>query len=77
MAQYHRIARRRGKLKAVGAVMHTVLVIVYHMLHDGTPYRELDADYFDQLNTTRLERHHVNGLKALGYDVVLTPLSAA
>jgi transposase len=77
VAQYHRIARRRGKLKAVGAVMHSVLVIVYHLLREGQPYRELGADYFDHQETARLERHHVNRLKALGYEVVLTPIAAA
>ena len=77
VTQYQRIARRRGKLKAVGAVMHSVLVIVYHLLREGQPYRELGADYFDRQDTARLERHHVNRLKALGYDVVLTPLVAA
>lgn len=77
VAQYQRMARRKGRLKAIGATMHTVLVIAYHMLRDGTPYRELGADYFDKLDTARLERHHVNRLKALGYDVVLTPLAAA
>ncbi len=77
VAQYQRMARRKGRLKAIGATMHTVLVIAYHVLRDGTPYRELGADYFDKLDTARLERHHVNRLKALGYYVVLTPLAAA
>lgn len=77
VAQYQRIARRKGRRKAIGAVMHSVLVIAYHVLHEGQPYRELGADYFDKLNTTRLERHHVNRLKALGYEGVLTPTLAA
>jgi transposase len=77
VAQYQRMARRKGRLKAIGATMHTVLVIAYHVLRDGTPYRDLGADYFDKLDTARLERHHVNRLKALGYEVVLTPQAAA
>jgi transposase len=77
VAQYQRIARRKGRLKAIGAVMHSVLVIVYHMLREGQPYRELGADYFDRQDTARLERHHVNRLRALGYEVALTPLLAA
>lgn len=77
VAQYRRLARRKGRLKAIGAVMHSVLVIVYHVLREGTPYRELGADYFDKLDTARLERHHVNRLRALGYEVVLTPIAAA
>jgi transposase len=77
VAQYQRIARRKGRLKAIGAVMHTVLGIAYHILRDGKPYMELGADYFDRMNTARLERHHVNRLKALGYEVTLTPACAA
>jgi transposase len=77
VAQYRRLARRKGRLKAIGAVMHSVLVIVYHVLREGQSYRELGADYFDRLDTARLERHHVNRLRALGYEVVLTPIAAA
>ena len=75
-AQYHRLARRRGKCKAAGAVMHSVLVIAYHLLKTGRPYAELGADYFDKLDADRLERHHVRRLNALGYSVTLTPLPA-
>lgn len=71
--QYKRIARRRGKYKAAVAVAHSVLVIAYHVLNTGQPYRELGADYFNRLDTERIERHHVNRLKALGYEVELTP----
>ncbi len=74
--QYHRIARRRGKKKAVVAVAHSVLVIAYHVLSTGQPYRELGADYFDNLDRERIERHHVNRLKALGYEVELKPKAA-
>jgi transposase len=77
VAQYQRMARRKGRLKAIGATMHTVLVIAYHVLREGMPYRELGAAYFDRLDTARLERHHVNRLRALGYEVALTPIAAA
>jgi len=76
-AQFHRIARRRGKQKAVMAVAHSVLVILYHMLKDNRPYSDLGADYFDQLDRTRIERHHVRRLEELGYTVTLTPAPAA
>jgi transposase len=72
-AHYHRIARRRGKLKAVVAVAHSVLVIAYHVLKERQPYRDLGADYFDKLDTERIQRHHVKRLQALGYDVELRP----
>jgi transposase len=75
-AQYHRLARRRGKLKAVGAVAHSVLVIAYHVLAEQRPYRDLGRDYFDRLDRDRLQRHHVHRLEALGYEVSLTPKAA-
>jgi transposase len=73
VAQYQRLVRRRGKYKAIVAVAHTVLVIIYHLLRDQQPYTDLGADYFDRLDTARIERHHVRRLEQLGYTVTLTP----
>ena len=53
-----------------------VLAIAYHVLKDKRPYRDLGADYFDRLDTERIGRHHVNRLKALGYEVELKPKAA-
>jgi hypothetical protein len=71
------MARRRGQQKAVVAVSHSVLVILSHMLQDHRPSSDLGADYFDQLDRTRIERHHVRRVEELGYTVTLTPASAA
>jgi len=76
-AQFHRLARRRGKYKAILAVAHSVLVIVYHVLRDRRPYTDLGADYFDRLDVRRVERYHVSRLRQLGYEVTLTPSRAA
>jgi transposase len=76
-AQFHRIARRRGKQKAVVAVAHSVLIILYHMLREGKPYSDLGPDYFEKLEATRIERFHVRRLEQLGYTVTLTPAPAA
>jgi transposase len=75
-AQYHRLARRRGKLKASVAVAHSVLVIAYHVLKEQQPYQDLGTDYFDRLDHDRLQRHHVHRLEALGYEVALKPKAA-
>jgi transposase len=72
-AQYHRLARRLGKKKAVVAVSHSILVIIYHLLRTKKPYADLGADYFTQLDKTRIERHHVHRLEQLGYTVTLAP----
>ena len=76
-AQYRRLSRRRGAHKAVVAVAHSVLVVIYHMLRDQRPYTDLGADYFDRLDTARLERQHVRRLEQLGYTVTLTPAVVA
>jgi len=74
-AFYHRIARRRGKPRAMLAVAHSLLVSIYHMLRDQVPYQDLGPDYLDHLQAHRLERHHVRRLEALGFQVLLTPAS--
>ena len=70
-ALYHRLARRRGKARARLAVAHSLLVAIYYMLRDHVPYQELGADYFDQLQTHRLQRHDVRRLEELSFSVTL------
>jgi transposase len=76
-AQYHRLARRRGKYKAILAVAHSVLVIVYHVLRDQRPYTDLGADHFERLEAGRALHYHVSKLRQLGYDVTLAAAAAA
>jgi transposase len=72
-AQYRRIAARRGKKRALVALGHTVLVIVYHILTKGEPYRDLGENYFDERTRRHLERRLVARLARLGYQVSLQP----
>jgi hypothetical protein len=44
-AQYHRIARRRGDKIAITAVDHSIVVIAWHVLRTGQPYRDLGHEY--------------------------------
>jgi len=75
-AQFHRVARRRGRNKAAIAVAHSLLTAIYHVLRTGQPYIELGVDYFDRLDAGRIERHHVRRLEQLGYSVTLKPTPA-
>jgi len=75
-AQYRRLARRRGSKRAAVAVAHSILVIVYHLLRDGTRYQERGADYFDQHDRAYLEQVLVKRLEHLGNKVSLEPLAA-
>jgi transposase len=72
-AQYHRLARRIGKSKAVMAVAHSLIVIIYHMLRDHQPYHDLGATYFETLDKERLVKGSVQRLENLGYTVSLQP----
>jgi transposase len=74
---YHRMARRHGKHKAIAALAHKVLVVIYHILRTKKPYTDLGADYFDQRDRKRIELHHVHRLEQLGYTVTLSPPEVA
>lgn len=76
-AQFRRLAARRGKKRAAVAVAHSILVIAYHILQDGTEYRELGGDYFDKRNKEQLQRSLVRRLEGLGLQVVLQPAALA
>jgi transposase len=76
-AFYHRMVRRHGKPKAIVALAHKVLVIIYHILQTKKPYTDLGVDHFDQQDRERLQRHHLHRLEQLGYTVTVTPKEAA
>jgi transposase len=76
-AQYRRLARRRGRKKALVAVGHTLLVIIYHVLKRGTNYAELGGDFLERQEPERLTRQLVKRLESLGHKVTLEPVPAA
>ena len=76
-AQYRRLVGRRGKKRALVAVAHSLLVVIYHMLKNGCAYRDLGADYFDRLDTDRIVKTHVRRLESLGYTVTLSATECA
>ena len=74
-ARYRRIARRRGKKKAMVAIGRSILVIVWHLLRDpDARFQDLGADYFDRnVDTDHKKRNHIRQLEVLGYKVTLEP----
>jgi transposase len=73
--RYRRIARRRGKKKAVVAVGRSILVIVWYLLRDeGARFHDLGVDHYDsRIDPDRKKRNHIRELEALGYRVTLQP----
>jgi transposase len=76
-AQYRRLATRRGRKRAIAAVGHTILVVVYQLLRHETIYQELGGNYFDERDQQRVERRLVKRLERLGYQVSLAPADPA
>ena len=73
--RYRRIARRRGKKRAIVAVGRSILIIVWHLLVDeDSHFTDLGADHFTKhINPDTKKRNHIRQLEALGYTVTLTP----
>ena len=73
--RYRRIARRRGKKKAVVAVGRSILVIIWHLLSDpNAHFTDLGPDFYDKrIDPERRKQTHIRQLQALGYKVTIEP----
>jgi transposase len=71
--RYRRIARRRGKLKALVAVARSILVIIWHLLADpAARYADLGPDYYTaRIDKDRKLRNHIRQIEALGFTVAV------
>jgi len=73
--RYRRIAKRRGKKRAIVAVGRSILVIVWHLISDEqAQFTDLGADHFTRhVNSETKKRNHIRQLETLGYTVTLNP----
>jgi hypothetical protein len=55
------------------AVGHTIFVIAYHLLRDGTDFQDLGPRSCDERDRRAVERRLVHRLEGLGYTVYLQP----
>jgi len=75
-AQYHRLAGRRGRKRAIMAVAHSILIIAYHLIVRKEPYRELGGDYFDNIHPERTAKRLIKRLEQLGFQVSVKEFAA-
>jgi transposase len=73
--QYRRIAKRRGSKRAAIAVAHSILVIIHHLLSEGTTYQEKGETFFEEQERQGAEKRLVRQLSRLGYHVELQPVA--
>jgi transposase len=72
-SQYQRLAARRGHKKAVTAVAHSILRIVWHLLEHDCPYVDLGSRYLEERDRQHIQRRLIRRLEAFGYTVKLEP----
>ena len=76
-AQYKRLVKRMGKKKALVAVGHSILIIVYHVLQKRVPYQDLGGDYFERRNVSTQRQRLIRQLEALGVKVTVEEVKEA
>jgi len=57
--------------KAIVALAHRILVIIYHLLHEQQPYRELGPGHAEEQANDASKRWAIRRLEQLGYQVSL------
>jgi transposase len=72
-SQCQRLAARRGHKKAVTAVAHSILRIVWHLLEHDCPYVDLGSRYLEERDRQHIQRRLIRRLEAFGYTVKLEP----
>jgi len=65
-ARFRRLAPHRGQKRALVALGHNLLIVVYQVLSTGQPYRELGSTYHEERTKEARVRHHLRCLRALG-----------
>jgi len=75
--RYRRLVVRCGKKKAAVAVGHTILRIAYRLLKEHEPYHEGILVQLDERRQARVQQRAIDQLKALGYEVTITPKEPA
>ena len=72
---FRRLESRLGRKKAAMAVAHKILVIIYHVLMDGTFYEESRYDRHDAREEERDKKRAIAALERLGYEVTLSSVT--
>ncbi len=76
-SQFLRLVKRLGRKKALVAVAHSLLVIIFHVLQNDQTYTELGGDYFDRQHVEQQRDYYLRRLQMLGLKVTVEELSVA
>ncbi|WP_157495350.1 transposase [Kutzneria sp. 744] len=73
---YRRLSARHGKQRALVAVMHKLVIAIWHVLAGKVAYHDLGADYFAKRDPTQGMRRITAQANALGLTVRFDPIGA-
>lgn len=76
-AQYRKLVKYKGKNRALVAVGHSILVIVYHVLAKRASYEELGGDYFERQDVEQQRKRLIRRLEGLGVKVTVEAVAEA
>jgi transposase len=76
-SQFFRLTKRLGRKKALVAVAHSLLVIIFHVLQRDQTYTELGGDYFDRHHVEQQREYYLRRLQMLGLKVTVEELPKA
>jgi len=74
---YRRLAARRGHKRAIVAVAHRLLLVVYHILKQPQPYCDYRTVDTGQRTQHQLIHTLQSRIERLGYQIHLTPIATA
>jgi transposase len=76
-ARFRQLKARKGLKRAVVALAHEILTIIYYLLSRGRDYEDLGLAYLDERNREAIQRRATRQLQRIGFNVHLTPAAAA
>jgi transposase len=68
-SKYDSLVGRRGKKRALVAVGHKILIAAYYILKDKVEYKEMGAEYLQELKKEKQISKHLRLLKELGVNI--------
>lgn len=68
-ARYRRLSTRTGRVKAIVAIEHTLLIVIWNMTQTGAPYDDPGPDYYTRRRPDRTKNRAIGQLEAMGYTV--------
>jgi transposase len=74
-ARARQVKASKGLKRAIVALAHEILTIIYYLMTRGRQYIDLGLHYLEERNREAIQRRAVRQLEKLGFGVNLTPTS--